>query len=198
MKGGYVPPFYLLKGKTMSNEDIKKIFFINKYEGTRDSLFEIVTDCTHVSPLMWDVDYFDGITEEVGIIRFTDPEDNAILVCPGDHVLIGILDDDEDDVEMIIRVIKDEDEAKKINRKMITEFVIDKIIDDDSDDVDKDFINALVDRFMNEQNDKDDPGHSKCEECDDDCISLCLISMLHDKEFDAARELIDILEKKED
>lgn len=181
----------------MNNEDIKKILFINKYEGTRDSLLEIVTDCTHICPLMWDVDYFDGITEEVGIIRFTDPEDNAILIRPGDHVLIGVLDDDEDDVETIIRVIKDEDEAKKINRRMMTEFLVDKIIDDDADDVDKDFINALVDHFMNKQDDKDDPGHSKCEECDKDCISLRLISKLRDKEFDAAREFIDILEKKE-
>lgn len=175
-------------------DDINKILFIREYEGDRASMLEIIADCTHLVPLEWMVDEIDEISDEVGtLVLFNDEANIGIKVKPGDHVLIGEVDDG-----IVIRVIDNKAVAKKIERRMIKEFVIEEM---NNDDIDDRFVEALVDRIHGEQDDdvpgpSHEPGSDKCYECKD--IKLCLGMLISIGKYNEASDILDVLKDKED
>lgn len=175
-------------------DDINKILFIREYEGNRASMLEVIAYCTHLVPLEWMVDEIDEISDEVGtLVLFNNEANIGIKVKPGDHVLIGKVDDD-----IVIRVIDDKAVAKKIERRMIKEFVIEEMSNDDINDK---FVEALVDRIHGEQESKGHkfdrkPGSDKCYECNN--IHLCLGLLISLEEYDKASDIIDVLKDKEE
>lgn len=175
-------------------DDINKVLFIREYEGDRASMLEVIADCTHLVPLEWMVDEIDEISDEVGtLVLFNDEANIRIKVKPGDHVLIGEVDDG-----IVIRVIDNKAVAKKIERRMIKEFVIEEMSNDDIDDR---FVEALVDRIHGEQESKGhkfdrEPGSDKCYECNN--IHLCLGLLISLYEYDKASDIVDVLKDKEE
>lgn len=178
-------------------DDVKKIMFIREYEGTKSSMLNVIADCTKITPLNWSVSKIDDISEEVGdLLLFNVRENLYIKVKPGNHVLIYVDDDDD----KVIKIIDDKKLAKKIERQIVMEYILEGNEENGSAIMDDKLIDLIVDKICGEQDEDDgelvhDPGFEKCYECED--IKLCLGVLVSLGKYDEASDILDILKKKE-